>query len=48
VLPHKDHQSNVANPADPGVADQLRIKRQQPRRFLGVATSRRLPRTILS
>jgi len=43
MFPHKDDERHVRNASDPGIADQLGVKRQQPRWFFGIATGSRLP-----
>src|ERR1700680_1031985 len=43
VLAHEDDQSHIGDAADPGVADQLRVERQQTFRLLGVPAGSGLP-----
>ena len=43
VLSHEDDQSYFRNAGDPGIANQLRIKRKQADRFLGITAGRGLP-----
>src|ERR1019366_7289087 len=43
TLADKGHNRHIGNPADPGVADQLRIKSQQTLGLLRVACRGRLP-----
>ena len=43
MLPHKDHKGHIGNPADPGIANQLRIKRKQAIGSFGVPAGRGLP-----
>src|ERR1700740_365546 len=40
AFPDKDHNGYIANSADPGIANKLRIERQQSRRFFRVAAPR--------
>src|SRR6516164_8740385 len=43
MLSNEDHEGYFGNPSDPGIADQLRIKRQQAIRILGISARCRLP-----
>src|SRR5437868_11598863 len=42
-LAHKDYLRHLGDACNPGIANQLRIKRQQPLRFLWIAAGRGLP-----
>src|SRR5215469_7599629 len=43
MLANESHEGYFGNPGDPGIADQLRIKRQQAIRILGISARGRLP-----
>src|ERR1700745_3021970 len=43
AFPNEGDDRNIANSADPGIANHLRIKRQKPRRFLGITARRSFP-----
>ena len=42
-LPNKGHYRGIGNPADPGIADQLRIESQQSIGLLGITCRGGLP-----
>src|SRR5580700_579239 len=43
ALSNEDHQCNILNSADPGIADHLRIKRHEAFRLFRIAARRSLP-----
>src|SRR3984957_4734422 len=43
ALSNEDDQSSLLNPADPGIADHLRIKRHEALGLFGIATRRSFP-----
>src|ERR1700758_2269500 len=43
MLAHEDHHSHFRDSADPGVADELRIERQQPLGLFRIAAGGGLP-----
>src|SRR5215469_18253678 len=43
MLANEHHEGDFGNPGDPGIANQLRIKRQQAIRILGISARGRLP-----
>src|SRR5437762_9350696 len=42
-LAHKHYLRHLGNPGDPGIANQLRIERQQPLRFFWIAAGSSFP-----
>jgi hypothetical protein len=43
MLSDEDNQSNLADATDPGITDQLRIKRENPLGLLGLPAGRGFP-----
>src|SRR5216683_984821 len=43
MFPHEDNQCYLRNPADPGIANQLRVERKQSLGFRRIATGCCLP-----
>src|SRR6202162_608205 len=43
AFPHKRHNGNIGDASDPGVADELKVKRSQPLGLVRITSTRGFP-----